>query len=73
MLDTRRWLVEELGYDEAEEFSKWALGNDYSGTYLEDVPEKWNKLHGSIFQISEDGDMYKDLWRMIEAWGKRQE
>lgn len=65
-----------LSYDKApnpemNEFSTWALGEDWESVETRDVPARWNERHGDLFKLSIDDDLGKGNARMYEAWRKQ--
>lgn len=49
-----------------DDFMWWAFGED-DGTPL---PERWNKLHGELFKVTEDDDQEEMLPKMVDAYSK---
>lgn len=55
-----------LGEEKAHEFSVWALGEDYYGTPLKDVPNIYNKRHKTQILVSDP--IRETTEKMIKDW-----
>ena len=60
-----------IGKEDAYKFSLWAFGENYNEEMLNKIPDRWNKLHGKDLMITSDGNVEKDLLKMIEIWEKQ--
>ena len=66
----RNMLESVLGNEKAYEFALWAFGEGFEEIPQIELGERWNELHKDEFFIFPNGNVEKDLLKMIELWEK---
>lgn len=67
----REFLESKLGIDGANEFALWAFGLGFKECTRDQYPHRWNSLHSKDFILHPNGNVEKDLLKMIELWEKQ--
>lgn len=64
----RDMVVELIGENRADEFGRWAFGDNFETTLLVDLIEKWNVRHKDNYELKQDNPIAKDIVKMISLW-----
>lgn len=60
---------EIVGVNKAEKFAEWSFGPDYKD--LVEGTEwalAWNLLHGDLYMIDTNNEIYSDMEKMAKIW-----
>lgn len=57
-----------LGKEDAYKCAKWAFGEDFENLTTKCLSERWNDNHPDLFMIRGDGNIIKDIKKIIEEW-----
>lgn len=70
MANIRDLIELKLNKFEAEEFAKWAFGENFKELYVLDMMVSWNKLHGNSLELSPSMDIRESLIKMLNLYNK---
>lgn len=63
------WLFDH-DYEEAYKFALWCFGEGFEDVNRDELPERWNKIHGAYYEIKKSGNYIGDCLRMKELYLK---
>lgn len=65
-------IVEYYLKEESEEFAKWAFGEKFNEfTSAIEFMKAWNERHSSLLTLDGDGNLTKDIKKMIEIFKEK--
>lgn len=67
----KEFIIYTLGEDRGYQFALWAFGEGFESLFLDELYKRWNASHGEDFILHPNGNVEKDLIRMIELWEKQ--
>jgi hypothetical protein len=66
-------VLKHLSEEEAAKFGEWALGKDYASIHYQNIPSRWNALHGDKLTLQATHIIEISVEKMIALYKQENE